>query len=31
VQKIVLGREPVGKAVEWAHKQMVEATKDIKD
>ncbi len=31
VQKIVLGKEPVAKAVEWAHKQMVEATKDIKD
>ena len=31
VQKIVLGKEPVGKAVEWAHKQMVEATRDIKD
>lgn len=31
VQKIVLGKEPVGKAVEWAHKQMVEATRDIKE
>lgn len=31
VQKIVIGKEPVAKAVEWAHKQMVEATKDIKD
>src|SRR3989304_3446826 len=31
VQKIVLGKEPVGKAVEWAHKQMVDATKGIKD
>ncbi len=31
VQKIVVGKEPVAKAVEWAHKQMVEATKDIKD
>jgi hypothetical protein len=31
VQKIVLGKEPVGKAVEWAHKQMVDATKEIKD
>lgn len=30
VQKIVIGKEPVGKAVEWAHKQMVEVTKDIK-
>lgn len=29
VQRIVLGKEPAGKAVEWAHKQMVEATKDI--
>ena len=31
VQKIVIGKEPVGKAVEGAHRQMVEATKDIKD
>lgn len=31
VQKIVIGKEPVGKAVEWAHKQMVDATKGIKD
>jgi multiple sugar transport system substrate-binding protein len=30
VQKIVIGREPVAKAVEWAHKQMVEVTRDIK-
>jgi multiple sugar transport system substrate-binding protein len=29
VQKIVIGKEPVGKAVEWAHKQMVEVTRDI--
>ncbi len=30
VQKIVIGKEPVAKAVEWAHKQMVEVTRDIK-
>lgn len=30
VQRIVVGKEPVNKAVAWAHKQMVEATKDIK-
>ncbi len=30
VQRIVIGKEPAGKAVEWAHKQMVEATRDIK-
>lgn len=30
VQRIVVGKEPAGKAVEWAHKQMVEATRDIK-
>jgi multiple sugar transport system substrate-binding protein len=30
VQRIVVGREPVGKAVEWAHKQMVEVTRDLR-
>lgn len=30
VQRIVIGKEPVGKAVEWAHKQMVEVTRDIR-
>ncbi|MBI4609436.1 MAG: sugar ABC transporter substrate-binding protein [Candidatus Rokubacteria bacterium] len=30
VQKIVIGKEPVGKAVEWAHRQMVEVTRDIR-
>jgi multiple sugar transport system substrate-binding protein len=30
VQRIVIGKEPVGKAVEWAHRQMVEVTRDLK-
>ncbi len=30
IQRIVIGKEPAGKAVEWAHKQMVEVTRDIK-
>lgn len=30
VQKIVIGKEPVARAVEWAHKQMVDLTRDIK-
>ena len=30
IQRIVIGKEPAARAVEWAHKQMVEATRNIK-
>jgi len=30
IQKIIIGKEPVAKAISWAHKKMVEVTKDIK-